>query len=174
MMKKILLFLTMSFFSANTYTQKCGVGVFSIELYILNGEKQLDLDYELLPVSQRFVIDSIIRKDDNFYNQQIKVRNYYEGVIVREDLALNILLQTVSSQDERKFEKFVSSQSFPVKGTLKQKIDFKTIETVFFPVILRLKSKTGATYILANFFGGCDRVLSLLGKDGKIIRVNSP
>lgn len=159
---KLLFLATSLFYTVKSDAQRCGGGIFSLNVFTLNGEKTVTIEYEVLPVSQEFIVDSIIDINENFYIRQNKTRNIYGGIVFRNDLAEKALSKSVSSKDELNFKRFVASQSIPMKGTLEQNIDFQTFETVFFPVFLKLKTKTETTYILVNLFGGCDRHTSIL------------
>jgi hypothetical protein len=64
-----------------------------------------------------------------------------------------------------KLKKWLALSKISSKGKIKSSINFKTFETVFFSMILKITQHKKTIYILGNYFGGCNRQASLIWND---------
>ena len=64
-----------------------------------------------------------------------------------------------------KLKKWLELSNIPSKGKIKSSINFKTFETVYFPMILKITQNNKSIYIIGNYFGGCYRQASLIWSD---------
>jgi len=131
--------------------QVCGGGIVKFNIYTLNGNAVKDFDYEIFPAS-----DELTKKfnyKDNWGCGEI-MYGITDSMIDRNNEALN-----------NKLKKWLALSKISSKGKIKSSINFKTFETVYFPMILKITQHNKSIYILGNYFGGCNRQVSLIWTD---------
>ena len=143
----ILLFILALQFSIKGYSQACGGGILTLNIYTLNGDEIEAASYEIFPVSEQLIEKY---KNLNAWESGSVVRDFKETVLISND-SLNTRLQ-----------KFLERSSITKSGKFKTSLKFQTTETVYFPIILRVTIKSQTLYIFGNYFGGCDREASLI------------
>lgn len=143
----IFLFLLALQFSIKGYSQACGGGILTLNIYTLNGEKIKGASYEIFPVS-KLLIEKY--KNLNAWESGSVIGDFKETNFISNDSLTNRL------------QKFLERSSIAKSGKFKTNLKFKTIETVYFPIIIRVTIKNQTVYVFGNYFGGCNREARLL------------
>ncbi len=154
MKKHILLIFTILNLSLNAYSQACGGGIFTLNVYTLNGKEVKSVYYEIFPVSKELIEKY---KNLNAWESGTVIGNFNETNFISNDSLVNRL------------QEFLEGSSITKSGKFKTSLKFKTIETVYFPIILKVTIKNQTLYIFGNYFGGCNREDSLIW-NGKYLR----
>ena len=141
---KILIVLVSIFFvNSKIYAQACGGGIYRIEIYVLNGTKEIDICYEIFPIKDNY---SSIIPDYQIRSQMIE-----------EKYALKIMNIDTQQNDLPFYAK--------PKGKVENGIiTFNTLENYYKKYLLKLYSDNESIYILGNFFGGCGNIKRILWK----------
>lgn len=155
-MKSRHLFLFLIFLTFwNASSQACGGGILTLNIYTINGEKKESASYEIFPLPKE------MRENYN-----------YPGLwgigCPTNDFWKNDIPQDAELTDP--FNKILKESLIPKSGKFSSTLKFKTRETRFFPIIIRIVIKNQTMYIVGNYFGGCDREVCLLW-DGKFINL---
>lgn len=171
-MKAIILYTFFLFlsFSQNGFSQACGGGRLSFNIYILNGQEIDDFDYKILPVSKELLQEKLYHKVVNKIN--LENPNYYlfhkintSGGIITEQYA-NEIIETNNEKLNNDLKKILDLSNITQTGKIKSSLSFNTSENRNFPIILKISHKGKTIYILSNYFGGCDRDASLVWNNG--------
>ena len=142
MKRHILLIFTILYFTINGYSQACGGGIITLNIYTKNGEKAKETSYEIFPVSKELI--EKYNDSDNWHIGRI-INNFSE-----QDLTQNEDL-------ESRLHKFLENSSITKSGKFISNLKFKTYELVYFPIIIKISIENKTVYILGNYFGGCNR-----------------
>ncbi|RZK14705.1 MAG: hypothetical protein EOO43_15980 [Flavobacterium sp.] len=151
-MKRQLLYI-LFLLSFNGYSQACGGGILTLTIYTINGDTVKDVSYEVFPASEEFI------ERQNF-------RDISGSGIIITDFSESKNVQADKSAD--KFKTLLARSSLFKSGKFTSTLNFKTIETEYFPVVVKITIKDKSIYILGNYFGGCDREAGLFW-NGKYI-----
>ena len=166
----IFLFILALLFSTKGYSQACGGGILTFNIYTLNGTEIDKFYYEIFPVSKELL-------DEKFYNKVVNKANLdnpnYElfrqvnehGIIITEYFAHEVI-RTNDEKLNENLNKMLALSKITQKGKLKSSLSFVTLETRIFPIILKISHKGKTIYILSNYFGGCNREASLVWNKG--------
>ncbi len=171
LMKKILIYLFfITSISQSGYSQACGGGILTFNIYILNGIEIDKFYYEILPVSKELLEEKFYSKvvnKVNLDNQEYELfRQFNEyGTIITEYFA-NEIIKTNDEKINENLNKMLVISKITQKGKFKSSLSFVTLETRIFPIILKITHKWKTIYILSNYFGGCDREASLVWNKG--------
>jgi len=170
-MKKILSLLVLStlFIPQEGLSQKCGGGLLTFNIYTLNGEEADEFEYEIFPVSKELLKkhkDSMLTINPGYFidhkvNESgvIFAKAYADRIIDNNDRKLNIKLQGM-----------LDKSGISGKGKIKSTLVFTTVENIMFPVILKITHKGKSVYVLGNYFGRCERSVSLVWRNmGSVI-----
>jgi len=156
----LLVVLTIFFCNSKVIGQACGQGIFSLEIYTLNSEKELDISFEIF-ATNRDSLEAIFSQGRNL--DKIVYSSYY-GYIIQSKHALSIIDTTESGQ--RELDKIFNlrlhkddKQAGKIKNS---QLHFNTLELSYNLLLLKLKSSDKEVYIIANFFGGCNRTSVIL------------
>lgn len=146
---------TMMICPEKTVAQVCGGGIFTLEFYTENGEKELDFTYEIYQVDPEALADIYTK-----FGYEAKFEyNPYHGTIIEEKYAqwlLDFQVETTESKEE--FNKILEMTGNKTTGLSKgSKIEFQTIETYLVPYLLKITSEKKHVYIVSDLLGGCDR-----------------
>lgn len=164
-MKKqiILLFLISLYFSLSGFSQACGGGKLTFNIYTLNGHDIKEFTYEILPVSKELLKEKFYKKVVNEVN--LGNKNYVlfqavntSGVIVKEHFASEIIDKNLNGE----LKKILDLNKMNQTGSIKSSLSFNTLELGDFPIILKISHNEKTIYVLGNYFGGCDREASLV------------
>jgi len=139
--------------SFNGYSQACGGGILTLNMYTLNGKAIKEVSYEIFPVSEELI------GRHNFQNSR-------GSVMLINDFSESGGLQNEKSNN--KLDMLLESSSISRSGKFINVLKFKTTENEYFPLILKISVKGQTAYILGNYFGGCDREVRLFW-NGKYI-----
>ena len=137
--------------SPKVIAQACGGGILNFNIYTLNGNAVNDFDYEILPISEELA--------KKFNYQDI----WGSGGIVNG--ITNSIIDNKNETLNNKLKKWLALSKIPSKGKIKSSINFKTFETVYFPIVLKITQNKKTIYIIGNYFGGCTRHVSLIWSD---------
>lgn len=164
----ILIFLI--FFSVKGFTQTCGGGTLTFNVYTLNGEEIDEFEYEIFPVSGELLRKNLYEKVVNKANLDNDNYSLYRnvndsGIIISEHFA-NEIIETNDEKLNENLQKLLHKIS--QKGKIKSTLLFTTFETIDFPIILKISNKKRTIYILGNYFGGCNREASLTWSKGYV------
>ncbi|MFN3754029.1 hypothetical protein [Flavobacterium sp.] len=147
MKKQALLIFTILYFSINGYSQVCGEGLLTLNIYTKNGEKAKKASYEIFAVSKELI--EKFNDSDNWNIGRI-INNFSEQEISQnEDL-------------DNRLNKFLKNSKISKSGKFVDCLKFRTFELVYFPVIVKISIEAKTVYILANYFGGCNREANLI------------
>lgn len=153
-MKRQLIFLfILALFFFNGYSQACGGGILTLNMYTINGKAIKEVSYEIFPVSEELI------GRHNFQDSRGSV------------MLINDFSESESIQNEKsnsKLDMFLERSSISRSGKFTDALKFKTKENEYFPIILKISVKGQTVYILGNYFGGCDREVRLFW-NGKYI-----
>ena len=147
MKRHILLIFTILYFTLNGYSQACGGGIITLNIYTKNGEKAKETFYEIFPLSKELIEKY---NDTDNWNIGRVINNFSE-----QDLTQNEAL-------ESRLNKFLENSSISKSGKFISNLKFKTYELVYFPVIIKISIENKTVYILGNYFGGCNREANLI------------
>jgi hypothetical protein len=150
----LFLFVIAFIFSLKGYSQACGEGIVTLNIYTINGQKIKDVSYEIFQASK-----GLIERHKDF--------NSYDNGKIITDLSENDTLPTDSPNG--RLNKLLERSLISRSGKLTNNIKFKTKELGYFPIILKVSIKNQTMYILGNFFGGCNREACLIW-NGKYMR----
>jgi hypothetical protein len=131
--------------------QVCGGGTVKFNIYTLNGKAVKSFDYEIFPASEE--LTKKFNYKDNWGCGEI-INGIADSMIDRNDEALN-----------NKLKELLALSKITSKGKIKCSINFKSFETVYFPMIFKITKHNKSVYILGNYFGGCNRQASLIWTD---------
>ncbi|MFC4815547.1 hypothetical protein [Flavobacterium sp. GCM10023249] len=171
-MRTIIIYTIFSFlfFSQNGFSQACGGGKLSFNIYTLNGIEIDNFDYEIFPVSKELLREKFYQKVVNEVN--LDNPNYYlfqkinaSGGIIMEQYAKEII-EINNEKLNSDLKKMIDLSNITQTGKIKSSITFNTFELTNFPIILKISHKKKTIYILGNYFGGCDREASLVWNNG--------
>tara|TARA_R110002111_G_scaffold252863_2_gene317941 strand:- start:1919 stop:2449 length:531 start_codon:yes stop_codon:yes gene_type:complete len=167
-MKNIItyIFFVLALISQNGFSQACGGGILTFNIYTLNGKEIKNFDYEIFPVSKELLNEKFYRKvvnevsldDPNYYYFQ-NVSN--SGIIIMEHFA-NEIIETNDEKLNEWLDKLLILSKISKSGKIKSSLSFSTLELNNFPIILKISLNQKTIYILGNYFGGCDREASLV------------
>lgn len=141
--------------------QACGQAVYSIELYTLNGDKEEDFEYEVIPINldSLKVLYSLYGYSDTFEYDT------YIGTIIEERFT-DKLIDYETPEVQESFEKILSISENKTQGKAKHAmIVFQTYETWYMPVLIKITYGKKTLFVLANPFGGCEREAIVLWND---------
>lgn len=171
-MKKIikLILLVGILISQNGFSQACGGGILTFNIYTLNGIEIEEFNYEILPVSKELLQEKFYSKVMDKGN--LDNPNYYlfrginqTGVIIMQQYATEII-DTNNGELNERLKKMLDLSKINQAGKIKSTLSFNTFELITFPIILKISHKEKTIYILSNYFGGCDREASLIWNNG--------
>lgn len=156
----LLVGLTIFFCNSKVIGQACGQGIFSLEIYTLNGEKELDISYEIFAIN-RDSLEAIFSQGRIL--DKIMYASYY-GYIIQSKHALRIIDKTESGQKELDeiFNLHVHKDDKQVGKIEGSQVHFNTLEVSYNLLLLKVNSSDKEVYIIADFFGGCDRTSVIL------------
>lgn len=156
----LLFVFTALFYNSKVIAQACGQGVFSLEIYTPNGEKELDISYEIFALN-RDSLEALFSQESIF--DKIIYSSYY-GYVIQSKYALRIINSTESGQKklDNIFNFRLLKDNQQVGEIVNGHVQFNTIETVNNLLLLKLYSNNKEVYVIANLFGGCDRTSVLL------------
>jgi hypothetical protein len=167
-MIKMFFAMILTFLSQQGFPQVCGQGVFSVNFYVPNTEIMDSIIYELVPVTKAQV-DSIL---DRSKMSKFNTEELWDGAFIyssQADLDSFIKDQkkvTISEafgnqyvvEGLRNISRDFALGDLTLSGVLKgHSIKFPTIEGNFHLFILKFTEKKKSGYLVANFFGGCNR-----------------
>jgi hypothetical protein len=153
MLKKIVmkryfsLTFTILYFTINGYSQECGGGIVTLNIYTKNGEKTKEASYVIFPLSKELI--EKYNDSDNWNIGRIIINFSEQDLPHDEDL-------------ESRLNKFLKNSSISKSGKFVSNLKFKTYELVYFPVIIKIRIENKTVYILGNYFGGCNREANLI------------
>ncbi|OXA93480.1 hypothetical protein [Flavobacterium hercynium] len=155
-MKKIFLIILL-FIIVKSYSQACGSGIFKIEFYVVNEEKE-KLTYEVIDLND----DNLnVLMSDN------KIESIYNGIIINTEL-INELNLSKSTSEQLPFKNILERRGTISKG----KLEFKTRELSNKISLLKIKTNKYVFYIMANLFGGCNRTTFVILGEKPILELN--
>jgi hypothetical protein len=156
----LLIALTIIFGNSAANAQACGQGVFSLEIYTLHGEKEQDINYEIFAIN-RDSLEAVFSQGRDL--DKIIYSSFY-GSIVQTKNALRIIDTTKSGQRELDniFNLHLHKDDKPVGKIENSQVHFNTLELSYNLFLLKLNSNNREVYVIANFFGGCNRTSALL------------
>lgn len=160
-MKKILIYLFfITSISQSGNAQECGGGTLTLNIYTINGSNVEYFDYEILPVSEKLLRENFLTKIRGSVEAQnnMEIDIYQKGIIIKEEFSREIIEK--NNEINTDLKKMMSSDL--KNGKIKSYLKFKTLELERKLVLLKVKLKDKTIYIVGNFFGGCDRELSLI------------
>lgn len=145
MKRHFLLFFAILFFKLNGFSQACGGGILTLNIYIKNGEKQKEISYEIFSVSKETI-------------ENYKARGQYYGIINK------FSEQEISKNEDldNQLSKFLENSKLSKSGKISDCLKFQTFELVYFPVIIKISIEDKTVYILGNYFGGCGGEANLI------------
>ena len=148
----LVLFASLFLNSSKTSAQLCGHGTYTIEIYVPNGEKEVDINYELIPINQD-ALSKILLPDREMtyekYHQYFGVEMYEENALRIMDTTVKQVVLPFDTQPKGKAEKGI--------------ITFRTAEIAYnTPYLLKLSSGKRSIYIMDCFFHGCNHKLGIL------------
>lgn len=171
-MKKIIshIFFVFVLISQNGYSQLCGGGKLTFNIYTLNGTEVENFDYEIFPVSKEFLHEKFYKKVVNDVN--LDNPNYYffqnvgnAGIIIMEHFA-NEIIETNDDKLNERLDKMLHLSKITKYGKIRSSLSFTTLELNNFPIVLKITHNQKTIYILGNYFGGCNREASLVWNNG--------
>lgn len=152
MKTRIIYTLLITLIFCSGYSQACGGGILTLNIYTINGKKIKGASYEIFQASEEVI------KRYNF--------GYYDSKSVNDFTQNDI----TKNENSIKLNKLLERSSISRKGNFTSALEFKTTENGYFPIILKICIKDQTVYILGNYFGGCDREACLIW-NGKYIRL---
>jgi hypothetical protein len=156
-----LLTVACIFFSnSELKAQACGQGIFTIEFFTLNGEKEYEINYEIFLIN-RDSLEAIF--SDDIYLDQI-MYNSYHGHIIQAKHAARIIDSTESGQNklENLFKLAMFKDDKRIGKVKNSRVKFTTYELYFNLLLIKFKSNDKEIYVIGNLFGDCDRTSVLL------------
>lgn len=160
-MKKIVIYLFfITLISQSGNAQECGGGTLTLNIYTKNGSTVEYFDYEILPVSEKLLRENFLAKIAGSEEAQNIMENniYQKGITITEDFSREII--EAGSELSTDLKQMISSDL--KTGKVKSYLKFKTLELRKKLVLLKIKLKGKTIYVVGNFFGGCDREVSLI------------
>jgi hypothetical protein len=145
-MNRKLLLILFFLISSNIFAQACGGGIFTINFYVPNGTEVRKFHYEIFPVTKEFIT-------------QHYSRDYNNNGGILWDL-MESELEAVDPDE--KFEAVLKRAKTKKTGTFKSKLQFHTLETQDYPVVIKITSETDTLFLFGNFFGGCDNTSGVI------------
>lgn len=171
-MRTIIIYIIFTFlsFSQNVFSQACGGGILTFNIYTLNGIEIDKFDYEILPVSKELLGEKFYGKVVNKLNLDNQKYGLFQkvnesGTIITEYFA-NEIIKTNDEKLNEDLNKILILSSINQKGKIKSSLSFVTLENRNFPIILKISNNGENIYILSNYFGGCYREASLVWNNG--------
>ncbi|RYJ41372.1 hypothetical protein [Flavobacterium beibuense] len=174
-MKRFALIFLFSFLlSPKSFSQVCGGGILTFNIYTLNGEDIKEFDYEIFPVSRELL-------QKNYYDK-LTIKTYkdcpeyslFKDVQKSGSIIGKIFVdQIIDNNDPKlnaKLQKLLDTSAIAQKGTIKSTLLFTTRENESFPIVLKISNGERVVYILGNYFGNCDREASLVWGD-KVLKL---
>jgi hypothetical protein len=167
-MKNIIKYIFFSFvlISQNGYSQACGGGKLTFNIYILNGSEIQNFEYEIFPVSKKLLQEKFYKKvinegnlDNPNYNLFQNINN--SGIIIMKHFA-NEIIEANNDKLNESLNKLLHLSNIARSGKIKSSLSFTTLELNNFPIILKISNDKQTIYILGNYFGGCNREASLV------------
>lgn len=167
-MKNIItyIFFALVLISQNGYSQACGGGILTFNIYTLNGTEIENFEYEIFPISKELLQEKFYKKVVNEVN--LDNTNYYlfqsinsSGVIIMESYA-NEIIEANNDELNESLDKMLHLSKITRTGKIKSSLSFTTLELNNFPIILKISNSQKNIYILGNYFGGCNREASLV------------
>jgi len=168
---KILFILSFLVISPNIYAQACGGGVFTLYFYVLNGEKKDTLKYEILTIDPENLEKILWQDREDVSNAEYAgvMREMRSGLILDTKLVEDLFCSTTEKKTNEELISGAELDRLLQNSVMKKsalivdgKISFHTFETYFKPYLLKITANEANIYILADFFGGCDRVNNVL------------
>lgn len=147
MKRRIALLISIVLVTTVGYSQVCGSGVMTLNLYTKNGSIDKKAVYEIFPLSKELI--NKFKDTDNWNIGRIVTDFSEEEITLDKDLASHLDTLLVYS-------------SISKSGTFISTLQFKTRELAYFPIIIKISVENKKVYILGNYFGGCDREASLI------------
>lgn len=154
---KLKIIALLIFVTSVSYSQRCGGGTFLFEFYILNGQKQEQLQYEIF----EFDLSKVDNGNDKIREETYAsfVRDYENGIIINYKIGDEI------GDKSDKLVNFLTKKKVNKKGNIDNGVlQFKTIETYNKPYILKISNSKITFFIVANIFGGCNRTTKIILK----------
>ncbi len=144
----------------NSYSQVCGGGIASLNIYTLNGTTLKDANYEIFAVSEEFT-RKYPDKSNKPHNRGLIIIDSTRNEFGYLQNDLNKELQHSKSLDSTLVE-YLKFSSIPKSGKFTSTLQLKTQELIYFPVVVKIIFEKKSTFIFGNFFGGCNRNIFLL------------
>ncbi|MCD0469917.1 hypothetical protein [Flavobacterium sp. JAS] len=156
--------------SQNGFSQACGGGILTFNIYTLNGVEIEEFNYEIFPVSKELLKEKFYSKVVNKVNLDNPNYNLFReinqtGVIIMQQYA-NEIINTKDDKLNGSLKKMLDLSKINQTGKIKSSLSFNTLELADFPIILKISHREKTIYILGNYFGGCDREGSLVWDNG--------
>ncbi|WP_417354419.1 hypothetical protein [Flavobacterium sp.] len=169
-----LIFIFTFLLTPKIYSQRCGGGILTFNIYTLNGEDVKEFDYEIFPVSKE-----LLKK--NYYDK-LTIKKYKDcpeyslfkdiqksGSIIGK-VFVNQIIDNNDPKLNAELQKLLDTSAISQKGTIKSTMLFSTRENQSFPIVLKISNGDREVYILGNYFGNCDREASLVWGD-KVLKL---
>lgn len=161
-----LLLLFTILISPKSFSQVCGGGILTFNIYSLNGQELKDFDYEIFPVSRELLKKNLYQKVVNEQNMDNSDYPLYKSVETSGSIIGKVFVdQIIDNNDPKlnaKLQKLLDASAIEQKGTIKCTLLFTTRENESFPIILKISNGKREVYILGNYFGNCNREASLV------------
>jgi len=156
--------------SQNGFSQACGGGILTFNIYTLNGVEIEGFNYEIFPVSKELLQEKFYSKVVNKVNLNNPNYSIFQeineaGGIIMQQYA-NEIIDTKNNELNSILKKMLDLSKINQTGNIKSSLSFKTFELANFPIILKISHKEKTIYILGNYFGGCNREASLIWNNG--------
>lgn len=160
------IFFTFILISQNGYSQACGGGILTFNIYTLNGTEINNFEYEIFPISKELLQEKFYKKAVNEVNLDNPNYSLFQninnsGVIIMEHSA-NELIDTNNKILNESLDKMLHLSKMTQSGKIKYSLSFTTRENKYFPIILKISNSQKTIFILGNYFGGCNREASLV------------
>jgi hypothetical protein len=171
-MKKILKWILFvgALISQNGFSQACGGGILTFNIYTLNGVEIEEFNYEIFPVSKELLREKFYSKVVNKVNLDnpnyslFREINQTGGIIMQQ--YANEIIDKKNDELNGSLKKMLELSKINQTGKIKSSLSFTTFELINFPIILKISHKEKTIYILCNYFGGCNREASLIWNNG--------
>ena len=155
--------------------QLCGQGTFSFRIVTQPTGEDYSFDYEFIPVSDSAVqamLSTLVETNTKNGVQVYPRFSVSEGIIIPRHIATAVLdsvdkgrwlpakrvVDMVEAAEER--DK-ISPSGIIHQGMLQT----GTVETLYIPTLLKVHRGRDTLFIIANFFGGCDHVRTVIWPD---------
>lgn len=169
-----LIFLLTILLSPKSYSQRCGGGILTFNIYTLNGEDVKEFDYEIFPVSKELLKKNLYEKVVNQQNMNNSDYPLFKSVETSGRIIGKVFVdQIIDNNDPKldaKLQELLDTSAIAQKGTITSTLFFSTRENQSFPIVLKISNGDREVYILGNYFGNCDREASLVWGD-KVLKL---